>query len=86
MYRTRAISRGLYIFTPFFTAVYIVEVIITDNLCTRQGNSSVFGPKIRGFKSRAGYNGACTVNELKINGIEAIVEFYLCSCGSILMI
>ena len=36
-------------------------VSVIDNLCTKQGNSSIFGSKIRGFKSRAGYNGARTV-------------------------
>ena len=50
-------------FTLFFTAVYIVKrlVHITDNLCTKRGESSIVGPKIRSFKSRAGYNGAHTV-------------------------
>ena len=45
-------------FTPFFSAVYNQEWLfhITDNICTKQGNSSVFGPKIRG------YDGACTVH------------------------
>ena len=44
-YRTRnIISRGLYIFTPLFSAV-----CITDNLCAKQGNSSIFEPKIRGL-------------------------------------
>ena len=39
IYRTWAIiTRGLYIFTLFFTAVSV-----TDNLCTKQGNSSIFG-------------------------------------------
>ena len=48
IYRTRAIiSGGLYIFTPFFNAVYIVEWLVIDNLCTKQGNSSIFEPKIR---------------------------------------
>ena len=49
-YRTRAIiSRGLYIFTPFFNAVYIVEQLVIDNLGTKQGNSSIFEPKIHGL-------------------------------------
>ena len=60
MYSTRIISRSLYIFTPFFTSVYNQE---TDNLCTKQGNSS---KKIRGFKSRAGYYGACMVEILPL--------------------
>ena len=41
-------THSLYIFIPFFTAAYIIErrpnraVIITDNLCTKQGNCSIF--------------------------------------------
>ena len=42
MYRTRAIiTRGLYIFAPFFSAVYNQERLIlpsTDNLGTKQEN------------------------------------------------
>ena len=30
--------------------------------CTKQGISSILDPKICGFKSRASYNGACTVS------------------------
>jgi hypothetical protein len=43
--------RLVYFFTPFFTAVYTVERLdsTTDNLCTKQGNSSIFEPKIRGL-------------------------------------
>ena len=60
------IGRGLYIslfFTPFFSVVYTVEQLIlsTSNLCTKQGSYSIFGYKIRGLQSRAGYNGAFTV-------------------------
>ena len=52
MYRTHAIiSPGLYIFHP----------IVHCGLCTKQGNSSIFGPKIRGLQSRAVYNGTLTV-------------------------
>ena len=43
-YDTRAIiSRSLYIFYPFFTAVYSQELLlnITDNLCTKERNSSI---------------------------------------------
>ena len=29
------------IFTPFFTAVYNQEGLILDNLCCKQGNSSI---------------------------------------------
>ena len=52
MYHKRAIiSRGLYFFPAFFTAVYIVErlVLQTIYILTKQGNSSIFGPKIRGL-------------------------------------
>ena len=46
-YRTRAIiSRGLYFFYPIFTSA---AAYITDNLCTKNGNSSFFKPKIRGL-------------------------------------
>ena len=50
-YRTRAIiSLSLYIFYPIFHyGVYIRAVSITDNLYTKQGNSSIFGPKICGL-------------------------------------
>ena len=46
-YRTcTIITHCLYIFYPIFTAVYIVEQFsITDNLCTKQGNSSILGSK-----------------------------------------
>ena len=50
-YRTRAIiTRGLYIFYPnFHCGLYCRAVSVTDNLCTKQGNSSIFGSKIRGL-------------------------------------
>ena len=37
--------------SPFFTAAYNVERLFnfTDKLCTKQGNSSIFGPQIRGL-------------------------------------
>ena len=62
-YRTHAIiSHGSYTFYPIFNCgLYCRAVSITDNLCTKQVNSSIFEPKIRGFKSRVGYNGARTV-------------------------
>ena len=43
MYRTSAIiSRGLYIFYPIFhCGLYCRAVSIADNLCTKQGNSSM---------------------------------------------
>ena len=50
-YRTRAIiTRGLYIVYPnFHCGLYCRAVSATDNLWTKQGNSSNFGPKLRGF-------------------------------------
>ena len=48
--------------------LYIRAVSITDNLCNKERNSSIYEPKIRGyripsdFKSRAGYNGMRTVD------------------------
>ena len=49
IYRTRAIiSRGLYIFYPIFhCGLYCRAVSVTVNLCSKQGNSSIFGSKIR---------------------------------------
>ena len=54
-YHTRAIiSRGLYIlFSIFHCCLYRRAVSVTNNLCTKQGNSSIFEPKIRGLYSRA---------------------------------
>ena len=50
-YRTRAIiSFGLYFFYPIFT---LAVAYIADNLFTKNGNTSFFKPKIRGFYSRA---------------------------------
>ena len=41
-------TRGLYIFYPtFYWGLYCRGVSITDNLCTKQENSSIFEPKIR---------------------------------------
>jgi hypothetical protein len=62
-YRTRAIIiRGLYIcFLIFHCGLCCREVSVTENLCTKQGNSLIFGSKIRGLYSRVGYNGARTV-------------------------
>ena len=41
-HRTRAIiSRGLYIFYPILCGLKSRAVNITDNLCTKQGNSSI---------------------------------------------
>ena len=44
------ITRGLYIFYPIFhCGLYCRAVNITDNLCTKEGNSSIFGSKIFGL-------------------------------------
>ena len=46
IYRTWAItSRGFYIFTPFFTAVYIVERLILQTIYVL--NKEILEPKIR---------------------------------------
>ena len=43
------ISRNLYIFYPMFTAVYIVERLVLQAIYElKKGNSTIFGPKIRG--------------------------------------
>ena len=56
----------MYIFYPIFhCGLYIRAVSITDNLCTKQGNSSIFEPKTRGYKSKAGYIGARTVLDFR---------------------
>ena len=51
IYHTRAIiSRGLYIFYPIFTVVYIVERLVLQTVYVlKKGNSLIFGPKIRGL-------------------------------------
>ena len=46
-YIVRAPLRLVYFFTPLFTAVYFVEQLILDKLCTKQGNPSILGSKIR---------------------------------------
>ena len=50
-YHTHAIiTRGLYTFYPIFMCgLYYRAVNVTDYLCTKQGNSSIFGSKIRGL-------------------------------------
>ena len=76
----------MYISSPFFTAVYIVERLnnVTDNLCTKQGDSLIFGSKTRSLQSRTvsdqervTYNGARTVsNFIKImtrNSLPALL-------------
>ena len=69
IYRTRAIiNRGLYILYPIFhCGLYCRAVSVTDKLCTKQGkNFWVQNPRFiieSGLKSKAGYNGACTVGE-----------------------
>ena len=50
-------------FTPFFTAVYIVERLVTIHVLNKQ-NLKFWDLKsvVYSFKSRAGYNGARTVD------------------------
>ena len=50
-YRTRTIiTRGLYFFTPLFTAVYIVErLLLQTAYVLNNDNSSFFESKIRGL-------------------------------------
>ena len=44
------ISGGLYIFYPtFHCGLYCRAVSVTDNICAKQGNSSIIGSKIRGL-------------------------------------
>ena len=52
----------------FHCGLYCRAVSITDNLCNKQWNSLIFGPKICGLWSRAGYNGARTVIEVCMIG------------------
>jgi hypothetical protein len=61
--RTRAIISHDF-FTPFFTAVYIQEWLILKTVYVVSMEILQQNPwfKIKsGFKSRVGYNGACTV-------------------------
>ena len=61
------LSFNVYILPHFHYGLYCRAANITDNLCTKQGNSSIFGPKIKsGFKLRAGYSGARTVHILVV--------------------
>ena len=50
-YRMHAIiTRGLYIsYSIFHCGLYCRAVSVIDNLCTKQGNSSIFWSKIRGL-------------------------------------
>ena len=87
-YCTRAvISRGFYIFYPFsHCGLYCRVVSVTDNLFTKQGNSSISGSKIRGFiikngfKSRVGYNGVLTVPVAVTDSRLLFVSFFCTSC------
>ena len=46
-------NQRVYIFYPIFHgSLYCRVVIVTDNLFTKQGNSSIFGSKIRNLYSR----------------------------------
>ena len=48
-YTRHYITRGLYIFN---CGLYCKAVSVTDNLCTKQGNSLIFGSEICGLKLR----------------------------------
>ena len=67
VYRTRVIiSRGLYIFYPFFTSAYNQQQLILKTIYLV--NKEILQKKSV-YKSGAGYNGACTVyifNQLKL--------------------
>ena len=75
---------GLYIFYPIFhCGLYCRVVNITENLCTKNGNSLIFETKIQfiiesGFKSRAGYNGARMIYWALLNkqSLLASTQFY----------
>jgi hypothetical protein len=64
-YRARAIiSRGLYIFIPFFTAVLNQDWLILQTIYVLNKEILLKNPRFiikSGFKSRAGYIGANTV-------------------------
>ena len=61
-------SRGLYIFYPIFhCGLYCRVVSVTDNLCTKQENSSIFGSKsavynCEQFQIKSGLCGTHTVD------------------------
>ena len=71
------ITCGLYIFYPIFhCSLYCRALSVTDNLCPKQENSSMFGSEIKSdFKTRAGYNDRCTVSWKKFLGTTKIVFF-----------
>ena len=65
------ISRGLYIFYPIVRCgLYCRAVNITDNLCTKKGNSSNFGPKIRALYLRAVNNMSFFFNIYKVENVK----------------
>ena len=45
--------RFVYFYPIFHCGLYCRAVSVTDNLCTKQGNSSIFGLKIRSLYSKA---------------------------------
>ena len=49
-------------FTPFFTAVYIVERLVLQTIYVLK--KEILGSKIRGFKSRVDYNERFLLNLL----------------------
>ena len=62
--------------TIFYCSLYCRALSVTDNLCPKQENSSMFGSEIKSdFKTRAGYNDRCTVSWKKFLGTTKIVFF-----------
>ena len=59
MFALSKLASSLYIYRTCtnISGLYYRVVSITNNLCTKQGNSSIFEPKILGLQSRAGYKG-----------------------------
>ena len=53
MNRLHTVYRALYFLLHFYSDLYCKAVSITDSVCTKQGNSSIFEPKIHGLLLRA---------------------------------
>ena len=70
-YRTRVvITSVLYLFHPILhCGLYCRAVSVTDNLCTKQGNSSIFGSRA---KLRVDYKGVRTVLLTDIYHLEKL--------------
>ena len=64
-YARHQTPRFVYFLPHFSCGLYCRAVSVTDNLCTKQENSSILGSKIRGLKLKAvtkQYSGARTVH------------------------